>query len=111
MSKNRSKQIADSNGMRCGSMTCNNCKRDIKGLYLIVNIYDLKSRGNENDKCEIYCFECTKEQNVWKKYFKDKEQAKLDAVKENKKNQQRAIQLIKESSSVSLDEKEKEIYY
>ena len=83
------KAIAHSDTSTVGDGTCDSCHKIINGLYMITHIYDMKSRGNENDTVKVRCEACCDPKDkTWVKYrlkvSKEREDAeRLQKQREN----------------------------
>ena len=99
------KNIAESPYCCTGLMICFDCKKKIEeGLYMTAKYYNIHDRGNENDTVKVFCYECTKDQNVWKAYFEKKEKEEVERKKHLHKHQLEIIKVIKNAKHISIVE-------
>ena len=76
--------VSNSEGMRCGNMTCHKCKEKIEGDYLIQNRSNWMHRGNETDECYLFHRKCSESNKAWeKKKKKQKEHQEANLIREN----------------------------
>ena len=79
----KSKSISHSNGLTLGDGKCSCCHKKIQGLFMVINHYDMKSRGNEGDYTTTQCENCINpEDKVYIKYLSDKKKEERQRAKD-----------------------------
>jgi len=99
--------ISSSQVQICGDMICHNCKKKIKGSYLIIDRTNYMMRGNENDERYLFHRNCSQNNIEWikfdaehkkhKKYLKTKRRNKMEA-----NTRQKLFDYFSEEHNVSL---------
>lgn len=90
-------QIAHGDGCRVGTMICDHCHKPIdKEPYMIVEYYDMHSRGNENDFNKIYHRKCCEHSypHSWSVYDEERKAAAKRAASRDRMRL-RLIKIIK----------------
>ncbi len=61
---------------------CKNCGEKESELILEKTIYDIRDRGNENDRVEWWCRKCSADDKTWEKYEQELEEEQRRESKE-----------------------------
>lgn len=94
MAKN--KHIAHSSSTKIGDGKCSSCGKEINGLFMITDYYDMKSRGNEGDHRTVRCEACINPNDkVYLKYLKEQELAEKKRKEEKERNEKDPLRFAK----------------